>query len=295
MRRREFTRRVGGATVTPAQKVAVTLLLRNGHERCARLDATDPSLLALLEAVAKRSDEKAQATVFNLELENGEGSLIFAACDLIAMSTRPAISIDLKVENPEIEFAHVIKENYLTSESLAALTKFVREHEAEFKPSKAVGGGRKSRKSLVLYDLGDFEEMFRELVRADLLEVLEKLQIPAFPVSEIEVQLTSHNNNHYFVRHRDSGPKVASRIVTFVYYFHNEPRGFEGGALRLYKGRLHNGIYSCGEAAVDLAPTRNTMLFFPSACYHEVLPIKCPSGEFRDSRFTVNGWIRRAK
>jgi SM-20-related protein len=120
------------------------------------------------------------------------------------------------------------------------------------------------------------------------------LQIPVFPISEIEVQLTAHNNDHFFERHRDSGPEVASRIVTFVYYFHSEPRNFSGGALRLYKGRLENGIYSCGEPAADLDPTNNTMLFFPSACYHEVLPIKCASGEFKDSRFTVNGWVRRA-
>ncbi|WP_333783600.1 hypothetical protein [Nostoc sp. 'Peltigera malacea cyanobiont' DB3992] len=26
---------------------------------------------------------------------------------------------------------------------------------------------------------------------------------------------------------------------------------------------------------------------------HEVLPVNCPSQAFGDSRFTINGWVRR--
>jgi SM-20-related protein len=278
------------------QKISVTLLLKGGYQRCVKLDVTDPSLLSLLEIVAKRNDEKTKATIFNLEMENGEGSLFFSASDLIALSTNPAISIDLQIDNPNVEFSNIIKENYLSDENLATLLKFVEAHASEFKPSKVFGSRRsKARRSLVLDDLGDFGEMFRERVRSDLPAVLKKLQIPYFTISEIECQITSHNDDHYFVRHIDSGISATSRVVTFVYYFHNEPRRFDGGSLRLYKGKLENGIYTCGETNVDINPKNNTMLFFPSACYHEVLPIKCSSGEFKDSRFTVNGWVRMAK
>ncbi len=281
---------------TTEQKIAVTLLLKGGYQRCVKLDATDPSLLSLLEAVAKKHDAKTQATVFNLEMENGEGSLVFAASDLVALSTKPTISIDLQIESTDIEFSQVIKENYLSKKSMTNLLKFAEAHAGKFKRSRVTSGEHKARRSLALYDLGDIGEMFRERVRSDLPTILEQLKIPAFPVSEIECQLTAHNNAHYFQRHRDSGDiGTSARVVTFVYYFHKEPRRFEGGSLRLFKGKLENGIYTCGKAAVDLDPTNNTMVFFPSACYHEVLPIKCLSGEFRDSRFTVNGWVRMAE
>jgi len=277
------------------QKIAVTLLLKGGYQRCVTLDATDPVLISLLEAVAKRNDEKTRATVFNLEIGNEEGSLVFAASDLVAVSTNPAISIDLKIENPEFEFSRVVKEDYLSKKDMAKLLKFVEAHAGEFRRSRVTSGVRKARRSLVLYDLGDFGEMFRERISSDLPAILEQLKIPAFPVSEIECQLTTHNNAHYFRRHRDAGARNAARLVTYVYYFHKEPRRFEGGSLRFYRGRLENGVYICGEADIDLEPTNNSMLFFPSACYHEVLPIKCSSGEFKDGRFTVNGWVRMAE
>lgn len=34
------------------------------------------------------------------------------------------------------------------------------------------------------------------------------------------------------------------------------------------------------------------IIFFLSRYMHEVLPVKCPSRNFADSRFTINGWIR---
>ncbi len=161
------------------QQVAVTLLLKDGYQRCIKLDATDPSLLSLLEVVAKKHDAKTQATVFNLELENGEGSLVFAASDLVALSTNPAISIDLQIENPDIEFSHIVKENHLSKKSMTNLLKFVEAHAGKFKRSRVTSGERKARRSLVLYDLGDIGEMFRERVRSDLSN---RTQLPT-PVS----------------------------------------------------------------------------------------------------------------
>jgi SM-20-related protein len=35
-------------------------------------------------------------------------------------------------------------------------------------------------------------------------------------------------------------------------------------------------------------------VLFPSQYLHEVLPVRCPSHQFVDSRFTLNGWVRQA-
>jgi SM-20-related protein len=35
------------------------------------------------------------------------------------------------------------------------------------------------------------------------------------------------------------------------------------------------------------------LVVFPSRYLHEVLPVSCPSQTFADSRFTINGWVRR--
>jgi Rps23 Pro-64 3,4-dihydroxylase Tpa1-like proline 4-hydroxylase len=81
---------------------------------------------------------------------------------------------------------------------------------------------------------------------------------------------------------RDAGsPGV--RTVSGVYYFYRQPKAFDGGELRLY---------AFGEEAfVDIEPSENAFVAFPSFAAHEVLPVTCPSGAFEDSRFSVNCWL----
>jgi len=80
------------------ERVSVTLLLRNGHQRRLAMAASDPALKSLLEVLAKRNDEKLQSTVFNLEIEDGAGSLVFGASDLVALTSEPPLSVE--VETP---------------------------------------------------------------------------------------------------------------------------------------------------------------------------------------------------
>jgi SM-20-related protein len=78
-------------------------------------------------------------------------------------------------------------------------------------------------------------------------------------------------------------------VLSGVYYFHAEPKAFTGGALRLY------AIGGQGERYVDIEPTHNSLLMFPSWAPHEVMPVRCPSRRFVDSRFAINCWVHRAK
>jgi SM-20-related protein len=38
-------------------------------------------------------------------------------------------------------------------------------------------------------------------------------------------------------------------------------------------------------------PGQNFVVFFPAAAIHEVSVVQCPSRDFADSRFALNGWI----
>jgi Rps23 Pro-64 3,4-dihydroxylase Tpa1-like proline 4-hydroxylase len=81
--------------------------------------------------------------------------------------------------------------------------------------------------------------------------------------------------------------------MTFVYFFHREPRQFEGGELRLHDSKnggdhpLSTGSYQ------TIVPEQNQIVFFPSSTLHEITPVHCRSRSFADSRFTVNGWLHR--
>ena len=106
--------------------------------------------------------------------------------------------------------------------------------------------------------------------------------------------MTAHNDGDFFKVHRDSGDQeTAARELTFVYYFHREPKGYTGGELLLFDPRLVDGGLVKADSFSVIEPRNNSMLFFPSRCDHEVLAVHCPSEKFADSRFTVNGWVRR--
>jgi hypothetical protein len=114
---------------------------------------------------------------------------------------------------------------------------------------------------------------------------LAALRVPAFEIGSIEMQLTSHNDGEYYKWHTDNGTReTESRVVRFVYYFHQIPKRFKGGDLVLYPDAA---------SEIVIEPQNDSLVFFPSHTRHEVKQIVCPTRQFEDGRFTLNGWIRR--
>jgi SM-20-related protein len=181
-----------------------------------------------------------------------------------------------------MNWPHVLVPDFLEPGFVGELLDHVQAFEASFAESTVSTSDRSYRQSAVLYDFPQ-AEAFRFRVRSMLGYVLPRLGLAPFAPTEIECQLTGHNDGHYFKAHNDSGsPDTASRILTYVYYFHLEPKAYDGGEFRMLDG---------GEQ-LDLVPAHNSILFFPCHQMHEVRPVRCSSRRFADGRFTVNGWIR---
>jgi Rps23 Pro-64 3,4-dihydroxylase Tpa1-like proline 4-hydroxylase len=128
----------------------------------------------------------------------------------------------------------------------------------------------------------------------ELLPVIsDKLGIKRFTPSWTEVELVAHGDGAFFARHSDTivGPdrEGRSRVISAVYYFYALPKAFSGGVLR-----IHSMAASGREGTfADISPDYDTLVFFPSFFPHEVSPVKCPSGQFLESRFAVNFWVHR--
>ena len=94
------------------------------------------------------------------------------------------------------------------------------------------------RRSRVLMELGPHEQVILNRIRGVLPKVLEQLGMEEFPITRTEVQITASNDGDFFHAHCDDAQEViASRRMTFVYFFHREPNQFEGGELRLHDSR----------------------------------------------------------
>ena len=189
---------------------------------------------------------------------------------------------------------YFLAENFLPEQECQQLLNYVLERESHFVPSSTTTGDEDYRQSLVLHQFPPFAEVFRKKIRQHLPELLPALDLEPFEASEIEAQLTAHNDGNYFKLHNDSGSlETATRILTYVYYFYRQPKPFSGGELKIYDSKVENGFYVAADSTRLIEPRNNSIIFFLSRYMHEVLEVSSPSRTFADSRFTVNGWVRR--
>lgn len=172
--------------------------------------------------------------------------------------------------------------------------------EDEFKESGIVNADGKgmidhqSRKSRTLQTgrLEELWELFDGPLRAILPAIRQQLGIPWFHLGKVERQLTAHGRGGFFVPHVDTGDaRVEGRRISCVYYFHQTPKRFSGGELKLYDmwitptGSTGAGTYTA------LEPLDNSLVFFPSDAFHEVCPVYPETDAFADCRFTVTIWF----
>jgi Rps23 Pro-64 3,4-dihydroxylase Tpa1-like proline 4-hydroxylase len=195
----------------------------------------------------------------------------------------------------------VLLDEFLPPAELQALTQYVLQKEMEFQISEVVSPGLpggtvdfESRRSRVLMELGPHYDVLMNRLRTALPGVLRKLGHPSFEVTRVEAQVTASNDGDYFHWHCDNGvDEIARREITFVYFFHREPKPFRGGELRIYDSRLEDGGYRPTEHYRAVVPEQNQAVMFLSSLTHEITPVETPSRVFADSRFTVNGWFHR--
>lgn len=182
------------------------------------------------------------------------------------------------------------------------LLEFAISHESHFVPSEVNQYEasdehrleRLSRNSLLF--ASDIPEEIKALLlqplQAILPQVFAALELPPCKVAGLEVQLTAHNDGHYFRVHNDvlkPDEQNISRLLTFVYYLHRQPCSFRGGTLHIYPTSEINDVTKFYPQQVF--PAHNSLVLFPSRYFHEVASVSCPSAAFADSRFTLNGWV----
>jgi Rps23 Pro-64 3,4-dihydroxylase Tpa1-like proline 4-hydroxylase len=286
------------------QKIKVNILLNGGHNYTIWLNTNSPLLHSLLAVIRGKSQQQTDLSSqwFHIPLENGYSALSFPQSSLVGIVTEPPLllqntaSNDVQGTNTLISpFVQI--DNFLSEDEKLKLINYSLENHASFidtAPLTNTSYHPDHRKSWVLYQFPEISEIFLQRLRKSIPFVLSKLGMGLFPISRIEVQLTAHNDNNYFRLHNDNGtPETATRELTYSYYFYREPKPFSGGELLIYDTKIINSSYYKSESFKSIKPRNNSIVFFPSQCYHEVLPVTCVSQAFADSRFTINGWIRR--
>jgi Rps23 Pro-64 3,4-dihydroxylase Tpa1-like proline 4-hydroxylase len=283
-----------------AKEIKVQILLAGGHQHTVYLKSNAPLLHSLLTNIAARAYKQDIDCnyLFQVPINEGHSILCFPSENLIGIITEPPIfveEVELKPEAEEIIPSFCIQiDNFLTSNEHLKLIEYAINTESNFVPTSTSTNETNYRSSKVLYSFTEFSELIATRIQKVLPDVINKLNIPLFFPSQIEAQMTAHNDGNYYRIHNDNGsPDTHSREVTFVYYFYKEPKAFTGGELLIYDSKIENNFYVNAETFNTVEPRNNSIVFFLSRYLHEVRPVLCLSQAFADSRFTINGWIHR--
>lgn len=262
---------------------AATLALKGGETRVVRMPAGQAfqELLYYMRFPASAGD-------VTLRMQTPEGEAVDVSAAEVA---------SLEVVPP-----HALIPDFMTEAELEHVLAFALAHAAEFQNSgvheapnqAAAAPSYRIRRSRVLDGPanGAMAAMMMPKLQELLPRMWPRLGIDPVPFSRMECQVTAHGDGDFFAVHTDNGtPEIAHRRMSYVYYFHRDPKPFSGGHLSIYHTLYQNGSGTCGRLAAEIDPPRNGLMIFPTFIFHEVTPITCASDTFTDQRLTLNGWL----
>lgn len=303
-----------------AREIKVKLLLAGGQSATLVVSPENPLLGQLLAAVAGNgSSAQDHPALFQIPMDGGKASLAFAAHQLVGVITHPAVLIqsdnaakagsapgvsaavaaaaaasaaqghgDL-VRHPIVQL-----DGFLSGAEVAWLMELAFAAEDRFVASQVSDAKEDYRRSLVLGAPDALKQLFVAKITAAMPQVMPQLRLGRFSLGTIDCQVTASIDGSYFRAHTDAGANdTYKRQLTYVYYFNREPKGFAGGELRIYDDTIRNGKLAATDSFQTVEPRHNSIVFFQAAVMHEVMPVSVASKQFRDARFTVNGWIER--
>jgi SM-20-related protein len=287
-----------------AEAVTVTILLAGGQQYTVTISPNDSLLRDLYDTMMAIEPVK---RLFQISINQGQAMLAFPSDRLVGVITDPPLLVEhdaidakkqtasqnLTAANPLVS-EYLQLDHFLTVEEHQSLLDYVAQRQADFVGTTTFTGAVNYRESVVLYSFPEFTELITHRIQKALPEIFQNFNLKPFQISQIESQLTAHNDGNFYKIHNDNGSQdTATRELTYVYYFYRQPKPFTGGELLIYDSKVENNYYVQAETYHTIEPRNNSIVFFLSRYMHEVLPIRCPSQQFADSRFTINGWIRR--
>lgn len=137
----------------------------------------------------------------------------------------------------------------------------------------------------------ELEAIILPRITAELERNTRRLQIEAFEPKNVSMELHATRNGGFGLPHRDnlSNPSL---ILAFAYYFHSQPKAFEGGDLLLFDSDRTDGDHVFTRFT-RLIHRDNTLTLFPTACSHQITRVDSRNDDVAHSRFAVVGWVER--
>ncbi len=193
-------------------------------------------------------------------------------------------------------FVH--RHDFLNSQEVEKIWHLFDQHLYDLKPS--VVGSKHSRKintsirqSVLLsgQNAAQFEALIRVKLMTQLEQACQRFGVPIPKSSHLVTQVTSHGGGDYYRVHSDHGVTYP-RVLSYVYYFSQQPQQFTGGELQLLDSDLSRKTYNTNGTLIE--PTHNSLIVFPSEYFHQVCPVRSSEIHRKYGRNSINGWLSTA-
>jgi len=276
-------------------EVRVKLLLRGGHgwEFCCKED--DPIVLGLISALpgADVGGNLPPDGLVQIETRTGE-RLFLTRSSLVSVEIVP-VADPLKfvgtkrLAGPSDSFPpgasvpapFVLANNALSDDVHAGLIAHALTQELAATPSSS---------GMCELDLGPLEEPVLKALRSRMALGGSIVGVPEQTEIELEFRLFAIGDTQTV-----SWDPNPADILHMMYHFHKQPKGFTGGGIRLFDGRIENGMRRPTASFRDVEIGDNNLLIFPENVISAGLPVRCPTRSFADGLFGIRGSLRRGR
>ncbi len=287
--------------------IRLRIQLAGGHTCATTLREDAVELRTLYAALAS---PLATNEFIQLPLDGGRSACSFRASQVVSIFSEPPVVVESgtaeRATNLEASqerappsrqrrARYVVIDDFLSAAEHRDMIELATASEERFIAGTVAGNYSEHRQNLVIPSFG--ESAHAKLIQNRVLVwypmLAKALGVPVVPLRMVESQLTAARSRQFYKLHADLGPDCP-RELSCIYYFHRQPRGFAGGELRLYDCIEQGGESRPADTFEVVAPISNRLVVFPSGELHEAMPVRCPSGEFADSRFAITTWLHRA-
>jgi hypothetical protein len=264
----------------------VQVVLTGGFSFQLRLGARDELFQCLINSVAASVGDRAEK-VLNVEIDDGQGSIIFRPESILAIRTRPAVELEAQFRpstNPAVTghtpvicqsfhktswyhlegfMEHDVVRTFaaLCEESLPAFQRVYDSHENLSIASMAERA-----------PLWPIQVEIRGAIREIIERALCDLNIGIFAY-ELTVELCALFDGDY------SGPRQTAscatghrRVFEFIYFL-TDDISMTGGALRLFDSIGLGEAAAPRSIAAEFPSSSNSIVIFPSETFHELTAV----------------------
>ncbi len=136
----------------------------------------------------------------------------------------------------------------------------------------------------------DFRLWFLPRLERAIPEILARLRLEDPGRYRITMNVRVYPAGGFYTVHRDNSvDSHRDRVLSFICFFHPEPRRFSGGDLLLYDSNQRGGHPV--PAFSRIKPLRGGIVFFMSGDWHQVTPVECDADDFGAGRFVLSGHV----